>query len=126
MPACGKSSPTGFQVSAGPSNLHHRMRSIALIAPHSYGPAWSGSWLLRLGDGGGLCGSLREKAAELMSNSHRVRRELKVRAGLEARRDSTRARIAALTTRPERGSGLGFGKRFGERVSRNYRVVRRV
>src|SRR5438105_9492939 len=37
-----------------------------------------------------------------------------MRAQLEARRDSTRARIAALTKRPERGSGLGFGKRIGD------------
>jgi DnaK suppressor protein len=37
-----------------------------------------------------------------------------VRAELEARRDSTRERIAALTERPERGSGLGFGKRIGD------------
>ena len=37
-----------------------------------------------------------------------------IRAELEARRESTRARIAALTTRPERGSALGFGKRIGD------------
>jgi DnaK suppressor protein len=37
-----------------------------------------------------------------------------IRAELEARRDSTRERIAALTKRPERGSGLGFGKRIGD------------
>src|SRR6059058_2812532 len=37
-----------------------------------------------------------------------------IRAELEARRDSTRARIAALTKRPERGSTLGFGKRIGD------------
>jgi DnaK suppressor protein len=37
-----------------------------------------------------------------------------IRAGLEARRGSTRARIAALARRPERGTGLGFGKRIGD------------
>jgi DnaK suppressor protein len=37
-----------------------------------------------------------------------------IRAELEARRDSIRARIAALTKRPERGSALGFGKRIGD------------
>src|SRR5213076_3544026 len=37
-----------------------------------------------------------------------------IRAELEARRDSTRARIAALTKRPERGSLVGFGKRIGD------------
>jgi DnaK suppressor protein len=37
-----------------------------------------------------------------------------IRANLEARRDSTRARIAALTRRPERGSALSFGKRIGD------------
>lgn len=37
-----------------------------------------------------------------------------IRAELEARRDSTRARIASLTKRPERGSALGFGKRIGD------------
>ena len=37
-----------------------------------------------------------------------------IRAELEARRDSIRARIASLTKRPERGSGLGFGKRIGD------------
>jgi DnaK suppressor protein len=37
-----------------------------------------------------------------------------VRAELERRRDSTRARIAALSKRPERGSALGFGKRIGD------------
>jgi DnaK suppressor protein len=37
-----------------------------------------------------------------------------VRAELEARRDSARARLAAITKRPERGSALGFGKRIGD------------
>ncbi len=37
-----------------------------------------------------------------------------IRAELEARRDSIRARIAMLSERPERGSGLGFGKRIGD------------
>lgn len=37
-----------------------------------------------------------------------------IRAELEARRDSIRARIATLSERPERGSGLGFGKRIGD------------
>ncbi len=37
-----------------------------------------------------------------------------VRAELEARRDSVRARIAVLSRRPERGSALGFGKRIGD------------
>jgi DnaK suppressor protein len=37
-----------------------------------------------------------------------------IRAELEARRDSARARIAALSKRPERGSALGFGKRIGD------------
>jgi DnaK suppressor protein len=37
-----------------------------------------------------------------------------IQAELEARRDSMRARIAALSKRPERGSGLGFGKRIGD------------
>jgi DnaK suppressor protein len=37
-----------------------------------------------------------------------------IRAELEHRRDSTRARIAALSKRPEAGSGLGFGKRIGD------------
>jgi DnaK suppressor protein len=39
---------------------------------------------------------------------------LHVREELERRRNSTRARIAALTKRPERGSALGFGKRIGD------------
>jgi DnaK suppressor protein len=37
-----------------------------------------------------------------------------IRAELEARRDSARARLAAITKRPERGSALGFGKRIGD------------
>ena len=37
-----------------------------------------------------------------------------VRAELEARRDLTRERVAALAKRPERGSALGFGKRIGD------------
>jgi DnaK suppressor protein len=37
-----------------------------------------------------------------------------VRRELEARRDATRARLAALAKRPERGSALGFGKRVGD------------
>jgi DnaK suppressor protein len=37
-----------------------------------------------------------------------------IRAELEARLHATRARIAALAKRPERGSGLGFGKRIGD------------
>ena len=37
-----------------------------------------------------------------------------VRAELEARRDRTRERVAALAKRPERGSSLGFGKRIGD------------
>ena len=37
-----------------------------------------------------------------------------VRATLEERRDSTRARVSGLAARPEPGSGLGFGKRIGD------------
>jgi DnaK suppressor protein len=37
-----------------------------------------------------------------------------VRRDLEARRDVTRERVAALAKRPERGSALGFGKRVGD------------
>jgi DnaK suppressor protein len=37
-----------------------------------------------------------------------------VRRDLEARRDTTRERLAALAKRPERGSALGFGKRVGD------------
>jgi len=37
-----------------------------------------------------------------------------IRAELEARRESMRARLAVLMQRPERGSGLGFGKRIGD------------
>jgi DnaK suppressor protein len=37
-----------------------------------------------------------------------------IRAELEARRDETRERIAALAKRPERGSAVGFGKRIGD------------
>lgn len=36
------------------------------------------------------------------------------RAELEARRDATGERVARLAKRPERGSGLGFGKRIGD------------
>jgi RNA polymerase-binding transcription factor len=42
-------------------------------------------------------------------------RELRaIRTKLEAQRDSVRERIADLTKRPERGSGVGFGKRIGD------------
>ncbi len=37
-----------------------------------------------------------------------------VRRDLEARRDETRARVAALAKRPELGSAQGFGKRIGD------------
>lgn len=37
-----------------------------------------------------------------------------VRRDLEVRRDATRDRLAALASRPERGSALGFGKRVGD------------
>ena len=37
-----------------------------------------------------------------------------IRRELEARRDSTRERVAVLAQRPERGSALGFGKRIGD------------
>jgi len=37
-----------------------------------------------------------------------------VRRELEARRDETRARVAALAKRPERGTAQGFGKRIGD------------
>lgn len=37
-----------------------------------------------------------------------------IRRDLEARRDATRDRLAALASRPERGSTLGFGKRVGD------------
>ena len=37
-----------------------------------------------------------------------------IRAELEHRRDRTRERLADLSKRPERGSGLGFGKRIGD------------
>lgn len=37
-----------------------------------------------------------------------------IRRRLEARRDDTRARVAALAQRPERGSAQGFGKRIGD------------
>ena len=37
-----------------------------------------------------------------------------VRRDLEARRDATRERLAALARRPERGSAVGFGKRVGD------------
>ncbi|MHB8532615.1 MAG: TraR/DksA family transcriptional regulator [Solirubrobacteraceae bacterium] len=38
----------------------------------------------------------------------------RVQAGLEDRRDSTRAQVAALAQRPELGSAQGFGKRIGD------------
>jgi hypothetical protein len=37
-----------------------------------------------------------------------------VRRDLEARRHSTRERLASLARRPERGSAVGFGKRVGD------------
>ena len=37
-----------------------------------------------------------------------------VRAMLEARREDTRARVATLAKRPERGASQGFGKRIGD------------
>jgi DnaK suppressor protein len=37
-----------------------------------------------------------------------------VRQLLEARRDDTRARVATLAKRPERGASQGFGKRIGD------------
>jgi DnaK suppressor protein len=37
-----------------------------------------------------------------------------IRRELQARRDVTRDRIAVLAARPERGSGVGFGKRIGD------------
>ena len=37
-----------------------------------------------------------------------------IRAQLEERRDTTRARVAQLAKRPERGSAQGFGKRIGD------------
>jgi DnaK suppressor protein len=37
-----------------------------------------------------------------------------VRRELEARRDATRARLATLASRPERGTAQGFGKRIGD------------
>ena len=37
-----------------------------------------------------------------------------IRRELEARRDTTRDRIAVLAARPERGSAVGFGKRIGD------------
>ncbi|MDA0169044.1 TraR/DksA C4-type zinc finger protein [Solirubrobacter taibaiensis] len=37
-----------------------------------------------------------------------------VRETLEARRDDTRARVATLAKRPERGASQGFGKRIGD------------
>ncbi len=37
-----------------------------------------------------------------------------VRRALEARRDATRERVAALAQRPELGSAQGFGKRIGD------------
>lgn len=37
-----------------------------------------------------------------------------IRRELEAQRDGTRARVASFARTPERGSGLGFGKRIGD------------
>ena len=37
-----------------------------------------------------------------------------IRRELEARRDETRDRVAALAKRPERGASQGFGKRIGD------------
>ncbi len=37
-----------------------------------------------------------------------------IRRELEARRDETRDRVAALAKRPERGTAQGFGKRIGD------------
>jgi DnaK suppressor protein len=37
-----------------------------------------------------------------------------IRAELERRRDETRARLTALTERPEPGAAQGFGKRIGD------------
>jgi len=37
-----------------------------------------------------------------------------VRETLEARREDTRARVATLAKRPERGASQGFGKRIGD------------
>jgi DnaK suppressor protein len=37
-----------------------------------------------------------------------------IRRELEARRDETRDRVAALAKRPERGEAQGFGKRIGD------------
>ena len=37
-----------------------------------------------------------------------------VRQELETRRDDTRARVATLAKRPERGASQGFGKRIGD------------
>jgi DnaK suppressor protein len=37
-----------------------------------------------------------------------------IRLTLQARRDSARARVAALAARPELGSAQGFGKRIGD------------
>ena len=37
-----------------------------------------------------------------------------IRRDLEARRDETRARVAALAKRPEPGTAQGFGKRIGD------------
>ncbi len=38
----------------------------------------------------------------------------RIREELEARRDETRARVAALAKRPDLGSAQGFGKRIGD------------
>lgn len=40
-----------------------------------------------------------------------------IRRELEARRDRTSERLAALAERPERGSAVGFGKRIGDGTS---------
>lgn len=37
-----------------------------------------------------------------------------VRTALQQRRDETHAKVQRLAQRPERGSGLGFGKRIGD------------
>lgn len=38
----------------------------------------------------------------------------RIRSELKARRDDTRARVAALAQRPDLGSAQGFGKRIGD------------
>ena len=39
---------------------------------------------------------------------------MEIRRTLEQRRDETRARVAELAKRPERGAAQGFGKRIGD------------